>query len=74
MLTQIERKMLGAIIGMTDSDGWVRNVMLKEIATKMGYATVGGVLTLGLKTLEMRNHIIVHRNANNRGQDIKVLL
>lgn len=57
-LRMIERKVLGAMLIRADND---MNVVAtkRELAHTMGYKEPGGVITLALVSLEMKNFIAV---------------
>lgn len=55
-LNVIERKVLGALIMLSDTEGNVTTNM-SQIARKIGYKTSGGVLGLCLKSLALQNLI-----------------
>jgi hypothetical protein len=64
MIGMIERKLLGALLQLSDEDGIVKGKTLRTIAERMGYKTVGGAITLSLKSLEFNNYIKVEREDN----------
>lgn len=57
-LGKVERKVLGALMLLTDDDYIVR-AKLKDIAKAMGYKGGGGVITYALQSLDMKNHISI---------------
>lgn len=52
----VERKVLGALLLMAGNDMSV-SAKLLEIAHKMGYKDVGGVITYAIRSLDMKNYI-----------------
>jgi hypothetical protein len=59
-LSVVERKVLGALLLMSDNDMTVKAKMV-EIAHMMGYKDVGGVLTYAIRSLDMKNYITTER-------------
>jgi hypothetical protein len=55
-LKTIQKKVLGAMLILSDSDMNVK-ATFKEIAQVMGYQRAGGVISFALETLEMKNYI-----------------
>lgn len=64
----VEKKVLGALLIMCDDDMEV-HARLRDIADKMGYASVGGAMTFAIRLLETHNYITVLGN-----QHYKVLI
>lgn len=52
----IERKVLGALLTMSDDNGIV-STNLANLASRMGYKKSGGALTFAIKILENENYI-----------------
>jgi hypothetical protein len=72
MMSIIERKVLGALILLSDEEGNVSHTTTTEIARKMGYKQAGGVISMALKSLEYNNRISV--NYESRGMKVVVHL
>ena len=53
----IERKMLGALLILSDRDNMV-SANLNQLAEQMNYKASGGALTFALKVLERDNYVI----------------
>lgn len=52
----VERKVLGALLLMSGNDMTVKAKLI-EIAHKMGYKDVGGVITYAIRSLDIKNYI-----------------
>lgn len=55
-LTVVERKILGTFIANSDNAGVVK-MTGTELAQKMGYKAMGGIITYALASLEFKNHL-----------------
>lgn len=55
-LSTVEKKVLGALLILSDND-MNANVTMKEIADVMGYKAVGGAITFAIRSLSMKNYI-----------------
>lgn len=55
-LRPVEKKVLGAMLILTDSE-MVVNASMAKLATTMGYKQPGGALTNAIQALEMKNFI-----------------
>lgn len=55
-LNKIERKVLGALLTMSNDEGLVE-ATLAEIAKAMGYKKSGGALSFAIRILESENYI-----------------
>jgi hypothetical protein len=73
MMSIIERKVLGALILLSNAEGLVPVVTTTVIARKMGYKQAGGVITMALKSLEFQNRISVTYGVKGR-TSMKVLV
>lgn len=56
LLSASERKVLGALILMTNKED-IAICTNKDIANIMGYKTSGGMISMSLKMLEIKNYI-----------------
>lgn len=73
-LGEVERKLLGALLMMADSNGLV-NAFMYEVANKMGYKTSGGQVTMALKSLEMKDYVVLMRESSTKERAVyKVLI
>lgn len=76
-LNKTERRVLGALLQMSGSDGIVEATQVR-IAEQIGYKRQGGIISLAFRTLEMMNYIVVlrHGRAGDRVNwyKIKVLI
>jgi len=55
-LTLVERKLYGALVAKSNSEGIVK-ISKTQLAKAIGYKAVGGIITYALATLQMKNHI-----------------
>lgn len=60
-LRTIERKVLGALLVLSDNDMHV-TANMKRIAQTMGYKQPGGAISFALQALEMKNFITIDEN------------
>ena len=56
MLKKIERKVLGALLILSD-EGMKSHFTMRELAHMMGYKEPGGALSFALQALELKNLI-----------------
>jgi len=57
-LGEIERKVLGALLKMSDETLTTKRVTLDTLAKEINYKTSGGAITYALRLLEKNNYII----------------
>ena len=75
-LSKTERKLLGALLQLSDDDGNVSVPNMKTIAIKMEYKGMGGAISYALKMLEILNMIVVTKKPSTQEKNyiIRVLL